>query len=328
MKNVIWNIFIAIVILITITGCSQTQTTSNKQQNKASNYPQRPITVVVPWGTGGGSDQMARQLTLAAKAANGTKFVIQNMPGAGGLTGLNFVMDQPADGYTLYQVVTDQVIQMASGETDLTLDDIEPVFLPQDIISFLYIETKEDRFTNFEELIEYAKQNDGQVSVGTVGLNSYDAVMLASIENKYGFKFKNVPFNNPSERYAALAGGFIDVLFEQYAEVSSFVDSGQYKPIVVFNEEKLTKFPDTPPIVDFGIDETTGYYRGIWAKKGTPEEVLNFLSDTFQQAVQTDEWNKFNETQYAKNNSYLDRKSFSDKLDNIYLRFSSVFKTN
>lgn len=337
-KNVYRMLCSALILLLIISGCSsqstqqQTKSGEGKSSNTSesankTNYPKRPITIIVPWGTGGGSDQMTRALAKAAESVSDVKFVIQNMPGAGGLTGLNYVMQQPADGYTLYEVLTDQLVQMATNETDYKLgNDITPVMRSQAVINFLYVNGKEDRFSNFDEFIAFAKENDGQVKVGTTGLNSFDAVMLKAIEDKYGFKFKNVPFNKPSERYAALQGGFIDVLFEQIGDVIQFVESGEYKPLIVYNDERLSDFSDVPTTVELGIEETTPYNRGIWAKSGTPQEVLDYLDEVFKQATETDEWKTFNNKQVALDTSYLNGKDFLIELNKTYKKLESAMK--
>lgn len=322
---------IAMVLSLAV-GCSNSQSTEGQQAEngnaaKGLDFPKRPITVMVPWGTGGGSDQMVRALTSSTEKANpGLKFVVQNMPGAAGLTGLNYVMQQPEDGYMLYEVLTDQLVQMATGETNHKLDDIVPVVQTQSILNFLYIKGSETRFTNFDELVEYAKQHDGEVKVGTTGLNSFDTVMLSAIEKDLGIKFKNVPFNNPAERYAGLQGGFIDVLFEQIGDVKQFVESGEFKPVLVYHNEKVAAYPDVPTTVEKGIDETTAYSRGIWVKKGTPQEVIDYLNEVFKKGMETEEWKKFNEMQVALPTSYQDSEGFKASLTATYEKIQTAVK--
>lgn len=330
----IWVYLSLLSLLLSLAGgCSNSQSTeTQKTENESGNignldYPKRPITIIVPWGTGGGSDQMTRALAAATEKVNpGIKFVIQNMPGASGLTGLNYVMQQPEDGYILYEVLTDQLVQMATGETNYKLEDIVPVVQSQAILNFLYIKGNETRFTNFDGLVNYAKEHDGEVKVGTTGLNSFDSVMLAAIEKKFGFKFKNVPFNKPAERYAALQGGFIDVLFEQIGDVKQFVDSGEFKPVIVYHNEKVKDFPDVSTTVEKGIEETTFYSRGIWAKKGTPQEIIDYLSEAFKKGMETDEWKKFNEQQVALPASFQDSEQFKASLMATYEKLQTAVK--
>jgi tripartite-type tricarboxylate transporter receptor subunit TctC len=329
------------LLLLLVSGCSGSQSaqstdtsgnktstdSSNESANKSgSKYPERPVTIIVPWGTGGGSDQMTRALAKAAESTSDVKFVIQNMPGAAGLTGLNYVMQQPADGYVLYEVLTDQLVQMATKETEFTMNDIVPVIQSQAILNFLYIKSSDDRFTNFEELVKYAKEHDGEVKVGTTGLNSFDAVMLSAIESKYGFKFKNVPFNKPAERFAALSGGFIDVLFEQIGDVSQFIESGDWKPVIVYNDKRMEEYPDVPTTVENGINETTPYSRGIWAKKDTPKEVLEYLDKLFKQATETEEWKAFNNKQKALDTSFQDNEGFKALMEETYKKLEATIK--
>lgn len=270
---------------------------------------------------------MTRAFSKATESVSDAKFVIQNMPGAGGLTGLNYVMQQPSDGYTLYEALTDQIIQMITKETDYTLEEIKPVAQTQEIINMLFIKKGETRFTNFEELIKYARESDENVTLGVPSLNSFDNAMIAFIEEKYGLTFKYVPFNKPAERYSALSGGFIDVLFEQVGDVKQFIDSGEFNPIIVYNDKRLEQYPNTPTTVENDINVTTGYSRGIWAKAGTSQEVIDYLNTVFKKAVETEEWKKFQETQLANlRESYKDSKEYKLSLEEMYQQFESVLQ--
>lgn len=322
------NIAVLLILILLMVACSNspsssvpTNNTISEEENNVDSsqkYPTRPITVIVPWGTGGGSDQMNRALHNAAESVSDVRFVIQNMPGAAGLTGLNHTMQQPADGYTIYSIITDQIVQMVTGETDHTLDDIIPIIQSQAVLNMLFIKSDETRFTNFEELVEYAKSNDGQVTIGTTGLNSFDAALFAPIEEKYGFTFNNIPYNAPAERYGSLQGGFVDVLFEQIGDVKQFVDSDEFKPILLYHNERLEEFPEMPTTLELNIDQTMPYSRGIVAKKGTPQEVIEVLQEVYAKAVETEDWKKFNEEQVALSSSYLNSEDFTEALEETY----------
>jgi putative tricarboxylic transport membrane protein len=331
-KTSLLNLGIVVLFLGLTAGCSSSSETggSSNAQNESVNksgaeYPKRPITVVVPWGPGGGSDQMVRTIVKAAEDEGDAEFVVQNMPGAAGLTGLNNVMNKPADGYVVYEMLSSQIVQMVRNQTEYTLEDIIPIASTQKAISFLFIKSDEERFSNFDELVEYAKANDGEVKIAVLSDNGFDAALLRPIEEKYGFKFKMVPFNKPAQRYAALDGGHVDVLFEQIGDVRNFVESEKYKPILTYNKERIEAFSDVPTTVEKGMDATTGFIRGFWVKAGTPQYVVDYLTNIIEKATQTESWKEFEKQQFTHlRPGYSGSEEFKELLDSTFKQFQDA----
>lgn len=255
-------------------------------------YPARPITIVTPWGTGGGSDQFTRGLVTAAGKVNpAVKLVVVNMPGAGGLNGLTNVMQQPADGYTVYQMVGDLAQQIATGEAKIQVDDLVPLFASPAGVDMWFIRSDEQRFKDFESLVEYARKNE--VTIGINALGGWDDVSISAVEKAKGIKLKKVPFNQPAERYAALAGKHIDLLFEQPGDIKSFLQARQFRPILAVAEKPVKGYEDVPTTMSQKIDLTLYYWRGLAVKKDTPAERVQFLADLFQKAGNTPEYQSF-----------------------------------
>src|SRR6056297_1919815 len=227
------------------------------------NYPKKPITWIVPFGTGGGSDQFARMMEKQIESISDVEIVVVNKPGSKTAVGFNQLMQKPADGYTLYGATTDSVINMVTKTTKSTLDDIVPVAKIQHNVDMWFIKNNDNRFNNYESLINYAKAQPGEVSIATTGLNGADAISIKKIEKKEDIDLKIVPFSEPGERYSALAGGHVDILHEQPGDVLSFIKSETYKPVIAMTETRVKGFDNVPTTLEKGINVTAGYWRGI-----------------------------------------------------------------
>lgn len=220
------------------------------------------------------------------------------MPGAMTGTGLNHFLKQKADGYTIFGNTQDVLLTMVQGNSNHTLEEIEPIMRNQHNIDMWFIKSQEDRFQNFDELIEYAKQHPGKLKVATTGLNGTDAIAIKRLEEHFDVKFKNVPYDEPSERYAALLGGNVDIIHEQPGDVKSFLDNEDYKPVIAMSAEKVQGFEDVPVTSQYDLDLSTGFWRGVSVKSGTPPEVVEKLQELFTKAMETESYQKYEKEQY------------------------------
>ncbi len=279
-----------LVLGLVLMGCNMVQARGE--------YPSKPITWVVPFGTGGGSDQFARMMEKQIEEISDTEIVVVNIPGAKTAVGLNHLLQQPADGYTIFGATTDSIINMVTGVSPFTLEDISVVAKVQHNVDMWFIRSDEDRFSNFNELIAYARENPRQLSIATTGLNGADALTIHQIEKAKEVKFEVIPFNQPGERYSALAGGHVDILHEQPGDVLSFLDSDKYKPIISMTENRVRGFTDVPSTVEKEMDLTAGYWRGVWVKNGTPQEAVDHLLTLISEAVKTEQYKEYEKRKY------------------------------
>lgn len=269
----------------------------------AADYPNRPINVVVPWGTGGGSDQLARNWVEAAKeVAPDMIFNVTNMPGANGLTGLFNVMAQPADGYTIYQIVTaNYILDNAEGRNKYGLNDIEPIAGAGGAKDMFYISADDDRFKSWDDIAAFAKKNPGKLKMSVSSLNGFTKASAGGALSQMGLDITLVPYPKPAERFGALLGHHADILFQRSSDVSNFIEAGKFKPVLVFNETRLPDFPDIPTTVEKGAPNSTlTILRGLAVKAGTPAPILAKLQDVFGRAAKTEKFMDYLEKQASK----------------------------
>jgi putative tricarboxylic transport membrane protein len=271
-------------------------------------YPARPIDVIVPWGTGGGADGMARQLGSLTQPILGVALPVSNVPGASGNTGLAQVLNGKADGYTLGVYIADTLATIPAGLARHKADDLDWIVRTQVADSFLFVKT-DSPFTTIQELFKHAQANPGKLRVASTGFGSVDDLTVRFLEKK-GYKMTTVPYPKPGERYAAALGGHAEVLYEQAGDIQQYVKARQLRPLIIFAETRHPAFPDVPTSKELGLEVTLPQFRGIVARRGTPPERVKALADAFRKASETREWKSFLEQWYMRADSFMGPEQF------------------
>ena len=270
----------------------------------AAGYPERPIELIVPWGPGGGADQLARLVAKLLEPMLGQGIPVVNVPGGTGATGMAKLLASPADGYSMVIYIADNHALLAGKNPRWTVDDITPVSVMIKAPSFLFV--KEDSpIKNWADFEKEAKANPGKLKVATLGFGSVDDFSLSVLE-KGGVKVVQVPFSKPSERYVSILGGHADALYEQAGDVAQFLNGKQMRPILLFGEKRMDAFKDIPSSYELGYKVALPQFRSIVVRSGTPPEIVKKLSDALGKIYATPEFKKFLSEQYADPNSYED----------------------
>ena len=253
--------------------------------DKPAGFPERPLTVVVPYGTGGGSDTMGRIWAKAMSKIVGVEIRVINQPGAGGFAALPDYVARPADGYSILQHVNFVVEGEVLGRTDIKiLEKLEPICTANKAYSQLYIRTDDDRFSDWKSFVEYAKANPGKVKVGNVNTELAQVKLLA---DAIGIEVEQINFSKPAERYASAIGRHVDVLYEQPGDVKSFLAAKQMKPILTLVKGKApAEFPDVPILSDIGQENLATIFlaRMFLVHKDAPKERKRYLEAACQKA--------------------------------------------
>lgn len=298
--------------------------------SKPEGFPERPITMIVPYGAGGGSDQLSRAMAGAIEAVEGVTFQVVNKPGGGGRAAIPDFMTAPADGYTVMEHIDDAATLFASGKiSENPAEDWVPLAMAQITFSQIYIRPDDDRFNDWESFLAYAQANPGQVTIANVGnVGSMERINMLKLEQAKGFETKQISFDKPAERYAALIGGHVDALFEQPGDVRSFLDSGQMKPILTFLDSRPEAFADVPTHLDAGADfDALLRFRGFYAKKGIPADRLDYLEQIFAAGFQHESFQAFNEKKYMHLiNSYRNREDSISLLNGAVETYQAVYQ--
>ncbi len=271
-------------------------------------FPDRPIDVVVPWGTGGGADGMARELGSLAQPILGVELPVSNVPGASGNTGLAQVLTARADGYTIGVYIADTLATIPAGLARHRVDDFDWIVRAQVADSFLWVKA-DSPFRTIQDLLGYARAHPGKLRVATTGFGSVDDLTVRFLDTK-GHRMTTVPYPKPGERYAATLGGHAEVLYEQAGDIQQYVKAHQLRPLVIFADRRLAAFPDVPTAKELGFDITLPQFRGLVARRGTPSERIRTLADAFRRATETPQWKAFLEQWYMRPDSFMGPEQF------------------
>ena len=249
------------------------------QAPKPKDYPTRAIEVVVQYGAGGGSDTFARSLMMPARGILKVPINVTNLTGGAGVKASTYVLAQPADGYTIYNFSPEQLINTIFERENYK--EFAPLCQVQQDESMFYVR-EESPFKTIQDVIKYAKENPGKLQFTGTTAASPDEVIIMLFAKKAGIKVKYIPFDAAPESHAAALGGHIDVLHEEPGVIISLIEAKKFRPLIVFTEKRLGKFPDVPTARELGYDITMGRWRGLCVKKGTPQEIVNYLADVFK----------------------------------------------
>ena len=268
-------------------------------------YPERPIELIVPWGPGGGADQLARLVSKLAEPLLSQGIPVVNVPGATGGTGMAKLLAAPADGYSAAIYIADSHVLLAGKNPRWSMSDIVPVAVMIEGPSFIFV-AQDSRFKTWQDFENEAKANPGKLKIATLGFGSVDDLSISVIERSKGLKFVQVPFSKPSERYVSILGGHADALYEQAGDVASFLNNKQMRPLLIFGKQRLPAFKDTPSSYELGIPVALPQFRAIVVRAGTPADIIERLSKTLADIAHTDEYKKFLAEQFAVPNSFKD----------------------
>ena len=272
-----------------------------ESMDKPGGFPERPLTMIVPYGPGGGSGQVSRAMAEAVTALTGVPLNLEYKPGGSGTVGMTAYMATPADGYTLLEHIDDATSAHALDPSKPNpAVDLVPLVISQITFSQIYIRADETRFGDWDSYVEYVKGRDGRSTIANVSKDgSMERLNLKFITDHYGLKIQQISFDKGGPRYGALKGGQVDALFEQPGDVRGFLDSGDFKPILTLLEKRPAAFSDVPSLADVGLDfEPLMRFRGFYVNKEVPADRLKWLQWAFQKAFSQPSYQAFNKKKF------------------------------
>ncbi|MDR1934413.1 MAG: hypothetical protein LBS49_02315 [Candidatus Accumulibacter sp.] len=282
---------------------------------------ERKVTFISPWGPGGGSGPTIRNIAPLVQEVIKVPCEVQHVEGAAGANGAVAADRQPADGYTYLMATQSQVL--------LDLQQILPFDFHDRFIPIAKLvhstnglmasaKSMKGRYTDIKSFAAYVKANPRKVSVAMLTATGTDAASLNQLLSllldvpmgKIGEYVKLVNYGGGSEIDAALVGGHVDVAIAGPGDEAGLIESGDVVPLVVLAEKRLASFPDIPSTGEMGLPAYIGTWRGIWAKKGTPQAAIDAMEKALKEA-----WNKKPYQDYWVAEGYSERVGFEGQAD-------------
>jgi tripartite-type tricarboxylate transporter receptor subunit TctC len=251
-----------------------------------SDYPTKPVKLIVPWATGGVTTFMAHALADQLKPILKETFVVHNMPGAQGTIGAHAVATAKPDGYTLGSIPIGPIVtQPIFEKTPYAYTDLEPVcqfsFLPLFLVCGSHTPYK-----NIQELIEFAKKNPEKVVYHHPGDRTVPFFSLKAFASANGIRLmKAVPYPGMGAAVKDMIGGHVDVGPASIGDLAPYMEGDRIRILGIFAGKRWEEFPNVPASEEFGVKAFPKIWNGIFAPKGTPKEVLAILEKSVREAV-------------------------------------------
>jgi tripartite-type tricarboxylate transporter receptor subunit TctC len=254
----------------------------------AQGYPSRPIKVVVPYAPGGLPDTIARLVGAKLSDALGQQIVVENMGGAGGISGVSEVAKAQPDGYTLLVADVGQIAinpHLFSKLPYAPLKDLAPVSMIG--TSALYLVAHPSVPANsLKELVALAKAQPGKLNYGSSGIGSIHHLATEALKSGFGIDIVHVPYKGTGQSVPALLGGQVSLLYSALPSIAGHLKDGKVRMLAISTLKRSPQTPDVPTVAESGIP---GYdfvaEIGMLAPAGTPREVINRLAGEVAKVV-------------------------------------------
>ena len=248
-------------------------------------WPQRQVTIVVPFAAGGSADLIGRILQQHLQAKTGVPIVVENKSGAGGSLGAGFVAKAPADGYTLLigTVSTNAINAFLYSRLNFDVGrDLQAISLLVRFPNLLFVNPRIPART-VPELIAYLKSHDGQLNYGSSGIGTSSHLSVVMLELATGTKMTHIPFRSTAEEMNSIIGGQLDLAIDSMTTTWPFAQAGQVRALAVTTPQRAAAAPDLPTIGEtLPGYEATGW-QGLFAPAGTPRPIIDAIAAQLDQ---------------------------------------------
>lgn len=257
----------------------------------SSDWPQKPITVVVPFAPGGGGDTLARMVTNQVVKDTGWNIIIDNKPGAGGNIGTASVARSTPDGYTIaYGTLgTHGTNYFVYKDTGYKPEQFKPITRFTTITAGFTV-NKDSKYKSVADVIEAAKKDPGSITCGSAGNATTSHIACEMFKQQAGVDLQHVPYKGGGAALTDLIAGRIDVLIDVAPNISPMVRSGDIRLLAVTSDERIKAQPNTPTMKEAGLpDYSFLAWDGLFAPEKIDPEILLKLNTAFNKALQSKE---------------------------------------
>ena len=252
----------------------------------AAAWPDRPISIVVPYAPGGTADALARIVAERLGPQLDTSAVVINRAGASGVIGSSSVARSRPDGYTVLYDATPLSINPHLQTLPFNpSNDLAPVTLVA-VTPMIVTVPADSPYSTFDDLINAAKQSPGELTYGSGGQGTVQFMAATLMHQAIGADLLHVPFRSGGEAINALIGKHIDMMFVNLPAVSGHINGGLARPLAITSSERNTAYPDVPTVGESAIEGYEAYeWNGMFVPSGTPDDIVEKLNEALRNVL-------------------------------------------
>ncbi|MCX7779466.1 MAG: tripartite tricarboxylate transporter substrate binding protein [Negativicutes bacterium] len=289
-KKFAWAVLVLVTVALIAAGCGGTTA-------KKDAFPTTNINGTIAWGAGGGTDNVMRTLAPIAEKQLGKSIVLSNKPGAAGAIATQYVYDQKADGYNLLMNAENPQLYQILGLSKLSYNDFEPILLAVQGSTVIVV-PKDSPYKTLDDLLKAAKANPGKLTIGISGVGGQPYVTAAILKKVEGVTFNPVTFDGDGPLVTALLGKQLDVTGLAVGAATQYIKNGDLRALAVMATKQNPAIPEVPAITQLNpayqdVLKASGFFYGVWVKKGTPEDVIKKLTDAYMVAYKDPKFQEY-----------------------------------
>jgi tripartite-type tricarboxylate transporter receptor subunit TctC len=255
---------------------------------QAAEFPAKDFSGVIQWGAGGATDNVARAVTPYVEKALGKQIILQNKTGAAGAVGLQWVHNQPADGYTLLYGAENPTLYRVLDISQLEYKDFYPISLIARNVAVMICNVDQP-WKNINDLFADAKKNPGQIKMGSTGTGGLTNVAAAMFKAVNGVSFNPITFPGEGPVITAMLGGHVQWSTVGLASAREHIRAGRVRALALLSDTKVAGLEEVPLITiaspDYKKFLPWGPFYGVFVKKETPDAAKKVLVEAFNRGL-------------------------------------------
>src|SRR5687767_10902291 len=272
----------ALLAVAAVAGCNR------QTEVEAGEYPERDVTMIVPFGAGGGSDVLSRTMVnvIGQLKLLPVNLLVENRPGSSGAVGYTYVAKQAGNPYVLATVSVSFFTTPLLGASEVSYKDFTPVAAIA-MSPYIMAVRAASPIKSFEDV-----KKARRLTTGTVGVVSDPVLLARMLQNATGVTIDTVPFDGEGEVMTAVLGGHIDFMLGNPGEVLPQIEAGTLRPVAVSTPERLQSLGNTPSFKQLGYNIEHVQLRGVVMPPDTPADAVTFWEDALRKVAESDEWKR------------------------------------
>ena len=259
---------------------------------QAASWPTKPVTIVVPFPAGGGTDAFARPLAAALTKSLGRQFIIDNKGGAGGTLGAGIAARAAPDGYTLFMGAVHHAIAPSMyPKLDYNIEtDFVPIGMVSSVPQVIVVNAQRMPVADLKGLLDTVRKNPGKYNYASAGngTSHHLAGELFKLQTKTFIT--HIPYRGAGPALQDLIAGQVDMMFDGLGSSAAHIRGGRIKALAVASNQRAPGFPDLPTAAELGLPNyQVATWYGLWAPKGTPKDVVERIQVELRKVLNSEE---------------------------------------